>query len=72
MSKNDKENTWSALGLAWELGYMIAIPLVVFAIGGSFLDKYLGTSPIFLLVGILTSILLTSWMVYRKVIKLLS
>jgi len=69
--KNEKENTWSALGLAWKLGYTIAIPLVLFALGGSLLDKKLETSPVFLLAGILVSITITSWLVYKKVVKLL-
>ncbi len=65
--KNQKpDSSWSALGLAWELGYMIAIPLVLFALIGRFLDKKLGTSPFLLLAGILISIGVTSWLVYRK------
>jgi F0F1-type ATP synthase assembly protein I len=65
--KNKKpDSSWSALGLAWELGYTIAVPLVLFALVGRFLDKKLGTSPFLLLAGILISIILTSWLVYRK------
>lgn len=69
--EKEKENLWWALGLAWQLGYTIAIPLVLFALGGRLLDKCLDTSPVFLLTGILASIMLTSWMVYKKVSKLL-
>ncbi len=69
--KNEKENTWSAVGLAWELGYMIAIPLVIFALGGRLIDTRFGTSPVFLLAGILFSIFITSWIVYKKIAKLL-
>jgi len=65
--KNQKpDSSWSALGLAWELGYTIAVPLVLFALAGRFLDKKLGTSPFLLLAGILISIGVTSWLVYKK------
>jgi len=65
--KNQKpDSSWSALGLAWELGYTIALPLVLFALVGRFLDKKLGTSPFLLLAGILISIGVTSWLVYKK------
>jgi ATP synthase protein I len=65
--KNQKpDSSWSALGLAWELGYTIAVPLVLFALIGRFLDKKLGTSPFLLLAGILLSIGVTSWLVYKK------
>jgi len=64
--KSEKDNSFSALSLAWELGYSIAVPLVAFALGGRFLDKKLGTSPFLLLVGILISILVSSYIVYKK------
>jgi ATP synthase protein I len=41
-----------ALGLVSGLGFAIAVPLVLLAAGGVWLDGRLGTSPLFLLVGI--------------------
>jgi ATP synthase protein I len=64
--KQKPDSSWSSLGLAWELGYTIAVPLVLFALIGRFLDKKLGTSPFLLLAGILISIGVTSWLVYKK------
>jgi F0F1-type ATP synthase assembly protein I len=61
-----KNNDFSAVSLAWELGYSIAIPLVLLALGGRFLDKKLDTSPFLLIVGILISILVSSYIVYKK------
>ncbi len=55
-----------ALGLAWELGYTIAIPLVILALVGRLLDKTLNSSPWFLLAGVLLSIVASTWLVYRK------
>lgn len=57
---------FNALSLAWELGYIIAIPIVVLGFGGALLDKKYATSPLFLLTGILLSILISSIGIYRK------
>ncbi len=53
--------------MAGELGYLIAIPLVAFALGGRLLDKQFGTSPFLFLAGLLFSLVITSVAVYRKV-----
>ena len=69
MNKNDK--SFSALGLAWELGYTIAVPLVALALLGRFLDRKLGTAPWLLLAGILISIAVSSWAVYKKTLDII-
>lgn len=69
---NDKSNggvsksTFQALGLAWELGYTIAVPLVILALAGRLADKWLNSSPWLLLVGVFLSIFISTWLVYRK------
>ena len=68
----EKESNWSAIGFAWELGYSIAVPLALFALGGRFLDKKLGTSPWLLLGGIVISIAITSFIVYKKVMTVIN
>jgi F0F1-type ATP synthase assembly protein I len=60
-------STIVALSLVFELGYMIAIPAVGFSFGGRYLDMYFGTSPLFLLVGIVSALILSSFMVYKKI-----
>jgi len=72
MKNNSTDGQWSVFSLVMELGYTIAIPIVLFALGGRFLDKKLDSSPWFLLIGIFISILLTSWLVYRKMIKIIN
>lgn len=67
----ESNQTWSALSLAWELGYTIAIPIVVFALLGRFLDKWLGTSPWLLLIGIFASLIASSIGVYFKAVKII-
>lgn len=61
-------NAWQ---LAWELGYTIAIPIVIFALLGRWADKAWGTSPWLLLAGIVVSIMISSFAVYRKVKNIL-
>lgn len=67
--QNDKP--WSALGFAWELGYSIVIPIMIFALVGRILDKKMDTSPWLLLLGILISIVVTTVLVYQKTIKII-
>lgn len=70
-TKDEITNNFSMMALAWELGYMIAIPLVALTLGGRFLDKKLGTSPMLLLVGVVLAIILSSYMVYKKMIDII-
>ncbi|MDP2789520.1 MAG: AtpZ/AtpI family protein [bacterium] len=66
-----KQGFWQALGMAWELGYIIAIPIVILGLGGRFLDKRFDTSPWLFLAGVLLSIVLTSFGLVWKFKKLL-
>lgn len=52
--KTEKTSTWVVLSL--ELGFLIAIPAVIGAFGGRYIDRHFNTSPLFLLSGILASI----------------
>jgi len=61
-----------AFGLAWEMGYTMAIPLVLLALAGRLLDKYYQTSPLFLLIGIILSIVISSILVGKKAISIIS
>lgn len=65
--KAERQALWDALGLAWEMGYTIAIPLVVFALGGRFLDRWIGTAPWLMLIGIGVAIAISSIAISRKV-----
>lgn len=68
--KTEDVSAYGALSLAFELGYIIAIPIVCFALGGRLLDRKLDSSPAFLLLGILVSILLSSYFIYQKIKKI--
>lgn len=66
-----QQGFWKALGMAWELGYVIAIPIVVLGLGGRMLDKHYNTSPWLFLTGVIVSIVLTSFGLVWKFKKLL-
>jgi len=69
--KDLENNNLSLWSLAWDLGWIIAIPIVILAIGGAILDKKMGTSPWILLTGVILSVGITSFAVYYKVTKIL-
>lgn len=55
------------LGLVFDLGYTIAVPLIFFALGGRFLDKKLESSPLFLLIGIFAALAVSGYGIYKKI-----
>lgn len=69
---NEKIKTFKVWSLAGQLGFSIAIPIVLFALLGRLADKAFGTSPFILLIGILLSIFVSSWLIYKKVRDILS
>jgi F0F1-type ATP synthase assembly protein I len=58
---------WSAIALAWELGYLIAVPAFVLGGGGAFLDKRYGTSPWILALGFTLAFLSSALLVTKRV-----
>lgn len=52
--------------IAFQLGFIIAIPVVVFGFAGKWLDRKAGTYPLLTLIGIFAAILSTSVWIYRK------
>jgi len=68
-SKTDKSA--SVLSLAFELGYLIALPIIILALLGRMLDKKMDSSPWFLLGGIIISIVVTTYLVYRKTVSII-
>jgi len=71
-TQTESKNVWSALSLAWQLGYTIAIPLIALALTGRILDKRFGTSPWLLLAGIFLSLIVSTIAIYYKTIRILS
>lgn len=62
-----KTTVWLfAVGLIGQLGFMIAVPIAVFALGGSMLDKKMQTSPLFLLGGVLLASIITALWIAKR------
>ena len=70
MTLTMKNPLFEALNMAWELGYTIAIPIVILGFGGAWADKKLDTSPAFILIGIALSLIISGIGIYRKVKKI--
>ncbi len=62
---------FSALRLSFQMGYTIVIPLVIFTVAGVFLDRYFKTSPLFLFIGLIISIVASTIGVYKTVLPFL-
>lgn len=60
------------VSLVWDLGFIFALPLVIFAVVGRVLDNRMGTSPLFILVGIIGAAVASSVGVFFKVRKLMA
>ena len=65
--KKEKSLFWQAVGLAFQFGYTIAVPLIALVLAGHFLDKKFDSSPILLLVGIVLSLIASSIVLLVKV-----
>jgi F0F1-type ATP synthase assembly protein I len=52
---------------AFDVGAAIAIPLVLFAFGGKKLDEAYGTGHVFLIAGLLLSLISTGIIIWKKV-----
>jgi F0F1-type ATP synthase assembly protein I len=65
-------NKWQVAGLAFELGFIIAIPLVLFGFIGKWLDQKFGTDPWLALASVLLAIVATTvWITrrFREILK---
>ncbi|OGE79335.1 MAG: hypothetical protein A2751_05095 [Candidatus Doudnabacteria bacterium RIFCSPHIGHO2_01_FULL_46_14] len=54
------------ISIAFELGFIIALPIVALGFAGKWLDARSNTEPLFTLLGILLAIVSTSVWIYRK------
>lgn len=64
-SKGDGFKTFYALSFAWQLGFLIAIPIGGFLFLGFLADKLLGTKPLFLMIGLVVGVIVTVYEVYH-------
>jgi len=63
---------WYALSLAWQLGFLIIVPIVGFMALGIWLDAVVSTPPLFLLIGLVIGIGITAYEVYHSLFPFLN
>ncbi len=62
---------YQALGYAWQFGYTIVVPLILFGIGGRVLDRKFGTHPWLFVAGVVVSIAISSVALIVKALKIM-
>jgi hypothetical protein len=72
-STDPKVNKWGLVNLAMELGFIIALPLVAFALGGKWLDQRIGNdTPWFTLLGVILAITFTTMWLTKRIKELIN
>ena len=71
MEKKDNFKIFYALSFAWQLGFIIAIPIGLFIFLGFLADKFFGTSPLFLIIGTVSGVGITIYESYQLLIPLI-
>ena len=70
--KEQAASMWNALSIAWEVGYIIAIPAFLFGFAGAYIDKQYDLSPIFTILGILLALVISGFTIWRRIQSILS
>ncbi|HAG99546.1 MAG TPA: hypothetical protein DDW33_10150 [Ktedonobacter sp.] len=65
MKKNEPPSVWGSLALMGQLGFIIAVPLALGAIGGNYLDGLTHTHNLYLYLGLLLGLILGIFGAYR-------
>ena len=65
MERKSQFRVLYAVSFAWQLGFLIAIPMVLLILIGLWLDNYFQTHPLFIVAGAVAGISLTVYEVYH-------
>ncbi len=60
-------SVWSLLSIVSEIGFIIALPAVLLGFAGAYLDKEMGSSPLFVLAALALAFCVSAFVVVRKV-----
>jgi ATP synthase protein I len=71
MKNNKPPSVWEGLALAGELGFSMAVPIALGAIGGEYLDSITHTSSLYILLGLLLGLIVGIYAWYRLLSPLL-
>lgn len=55
-----------AVGIVWEITVLVALPTVLFSLMGRWLDRHFGTTPLFLGLSLLATLLVLTVLVLKK------
>jgi uncharacterized membrane protein YfcA len=66
MEKPRNPTPWEALGIVWDLLIAIAVPVVLFALLGRWLDQKYGRSPLFTALGLVLALAIVVVIVQKK------
>lgn len=65
MKQQPPNPVWANLALVGQLGFTIAVPIILLAVVGTFLDGWLHTKPLFILLGLLLGLISGIYGAYR-------
>jgi F0F1-type ATP synthase assembly protein I len=71
MSKESRFKTFYALSVAWQLGFLIAVPIGGFMLLGFLGDKFFKVKPLLLILGLLVGVIITIYETYHLFIPLI-
>jgi F0F1-type ATP synthase assembly protein I len=71
MASKNSFKTFYAISWAWQLGFLIAVPLGCFLALGFWIDKIFNTAPFFLILGIIVGLVTAVYEVYHSLIPLI-
>jgi F0F1-type ATP synthase assembly protein I len=71
MSQKNSSKKFYALSLAWQLGFLISVPIVGFLLLGLLADRFFHTQPVLLVVGLAVGLAVTIYEVYHLLAPLI-
>ncbi|MDP2641258.1 MAG: AtpZ/AtpI family protein [Candidatus Yanofskybacteria bacterium] len=69
--KSSQNKVLAALALAWQVGFLIVLPMGILLLGGLWLDAKLNSAPLFVLAGMVTGTVLGAVLLTRRVMRIL-
>jgi F0F1-type ATP synthase assembly protein I len=68
MKDRNNFKIWYLLSFAWQLGFLIAVPIAIFLFLGYLADTFFGTLPFFVIVGSIGGVSVTAYEIYHQLL----
>jgi len=65
--KKDQISVFYALSLAWQMGFLIIAPILLFLFGGYMIDKWLKTAPLFIIISIFAALAVSVYEIHHLI-----